>query len=66
MGKISRKFNWLLILSVSLSVFISTIATTSYLIHISEKKGGKGCVRDVVEQVLRLHGKWMDKNAFKW
>ncbi|MCK5153063.1 MAG: GAF domain-containing protein, partial [Spirochaetales bacterium] len=37
MGKISRKFNWLLILSVSLSVFISTIATTSYLIHISEK-----------------------------
>lgn len=37
MRKISSKFNWLLILSVSLSVIISTIATTSYLIHISEK-----------------------------
>jgi len=37
MGKISRKFNWLLILSVSLSVLISTVATTTYLIHISEK-----------------------------
>ena len=27
-------------------------------IYISEKKGGEGCVRDVVEQVLTLHNKW--------
>ncbi len=37
MARISQKFNWLLILSVSLSVFISAFATTAYLIHISEK-----------------------------
>lgn len=26
--------------------------------YISPYSGGKGCVRDVIEQVLRLHGKW--------
>ncbi|MDR2585484.1 MAG: HAD-IIIA family hydrolase [Prevotellaceae bacterium] len=26
--------------------------------YISSFAGGKGCVRDVVEQTLRLHGKW--------
>ena len=26
--------------------------------YISLYAGGKGCVRDVVEQLLRLHGKW--------
>ncbi|MGD2034473.1 MAG: 3-deoxy-D-manno-octulosonate 8-phosphate phosphatase [Bacteroidales bacterium] len=35
-------------------------------IYISDKGGGKGCVRDVIEQVLRLHKKWMDNNAFEW
>ena len=35
-------------------------------VYISDKGGGKGCVRDVVEQVMRLHKKWMDKNAFEW
>jgi 3-deoxy-D-manno-octulosonate 8-phosphate phosphatase (KDO 8-P phosphatase) len=34
--------------------------------YISDKKGGEGCVRDVVEQVLRLHNKWMDTEGFKW
>jgi 3-deoxy-D-manno-octulosonate 8-phosphate phosphatase (KDO 8-P phosphatase) len=28
--------------------------------YISHKKGGKGCVRDVIEQVLKIHGKWMN------
>ncbi len=37
MGKISKKFNWLLILSVSLSVILSSFATTAYLIYLSEK-----------------------------
>ncbi|MGM0531546.1 MAG: KdsC family phosphatase [Bacteroidota bacterium] len=27
--------------------------------YISNFKGGKGCVRDVIEQVLRSQGKWM-------
>jgi 3-deoxy-D-manno-octulosonate 8-phosphate phosphatase (KDO 8-P phosphatase) len=27
--------------------------------YISHKKGGKGAVRDVIEQVLKVQGKWM-------
>jgi 3-deoxy-D-manno-octulosonate 8-phosphate phosphatase (KDO 8-P phosphatase) len=29
--------------------------------YISDKKGGEGCVRDVIEQVLRVQQKW-DEN----
>lgn len=36
-------------------------------IYISSLRGGEGCVRDVVEQVLRAQGKWMDEaSAFAW
>jgi 3-deoxy-D-manno-octulosonate 8-phosphate phosphatase (KDO 8-P phosphatase) len=28
-------------------------------LYISDKKGGEGCVRDVIEQVLRSQGKWV-------
>lgn len=35
-------------------------------LYISDKKGGEGCVRDVIEQVLRLHNNWMDSDAFSW
>src|SRR5450759_1155563 len=34
--------------------------------YISDKKGGAGCVRDVIEQVLRLHNSWMESDAFIW
>lgn len=34
--------------------------------YISDKRGGEGCVRDVIEQVLRLHNNWMDSDAFSW
>jgi 3-deoxy-D-manno-octulosonate 8-phosphate phosphatase (KDO 8-P phosphatase) len=34
--------------------------------YISPLEGGEGCVRDVIEQVLRAQGKWMDKDAVKW
>ena len=27
-------------------------------IYISDKKGGEGCVRDIIEQVLRVRGDW--------
>lgn len=27
-------------------------------IYISDKKGGEGCVRDVIEQVMRVQGNW--------
>ena len=35
-------------------------------IYISDKKGGKGAVRDVIEQVMRAHGNWFDKEGFVW
>lgn len=34
--------------------------------YISNLNGGEGCVRDIIEQVLRLHNKWMDGDAFHW
>ena len=35
--------------------------------YISERRGGQGCVRDVVEQVLKAQGKWMaNAEAFSW
>jgi 3-deoxy-D-manno-octulosonate 8-phosphate phosphatase (KDO 8-P phosphatase) len=34
--------------------------------YISPCGGGKGCVRDIIEQVLRLHGRWMDGQSFTW
>ncbi len=35
--------------------------------YISSIRGGEGCVRDVVEQVLRAQGKWMDSSdVYKW
>ena len=34
--------------------------------YISAKDGGDGCARDVIEQVLRLQGRWMDEDAFHW
>jgi 3-deoxy-D-manno-octulosonate 8-phosphate phosphatase (KDO 8-P phosphatase) len=27
-------------------------------LYVSQKKGGKGCVRDVIEQVMKVQGKW--------
>ena len=35
-------------------------------VYISAKNGGEGCVRDVIEQAMRLHNKWMDHEAFSW
>ena len=30
--------------------------------YVSPIEGGYGCVRDVIEKVLRIHGKWMDEH----
>jgi 3-deoxy-D-manno-octulosonate 8-phosphate phosphatase (KDO 8-P phosphatase) len=35
-------------------------------IYISHQNGGKGAVRDVIEQVLKLHGHWKDHDGFIW
>jgi 3-deoxy-D-manno-octulosonate 8-phosphate phosphatase (KDO 8-P phosphatase) len=34
--------------------------------YISDKNGGDGCVRDVLEQVLRAQGKWIDCDKMDW
>ena len=34
--------------------------------YISHKQGGKGCVRDVIEQVLKVQGKWNDSFDAKY
>jgi 3-deoxy-D-manno-octulosonate 8-phosphate phosphatase (KDO 8-P phosphatase) len=35
--------------------------------YISPIKGGEGCGRDVIEQVMRAQEKWLDEaNAFGW
>lgn len=31
--------------------------------YVSHKKGGKGCVRDVIEQVLKVQGKWLSNHS---
>ena len=33
-----------------------------YCNYISSKNGGKGAVRDVIEQVMKIHGKWNSFN----
>ncbi|MCF8346441.1 MAG: HAD-IIIA family hydrolase [Bacteroidales bacterium] len=38
-------------------------SVSTYISHIN---GGEGCVRDILEQVLRLHGRWLDGEAFTW
>ncbi|MAD98507.1 MAG: 3-deoxy-D-manno-octulosonate 8-phosphate phosphatase [Flavobacteriaceae bacterium] len=34
--------------------------------YISYKKGGEGCVRDIIEQVLRVQGKWTNETEAKF
>ncbi len=34
--------------------------------YVSNVPGGKGCVRDVIEQMLKVQGKWFDKDSFEW
>jgi 3-deoxy-D-manno-octulosonate 8-phosphate phosphatase (KDO 8-P phosphatase) len=34
--------------------------------YISAFGGGKGCVRDVIEQTLKIQDKWMTNEGFSW
>lgn len=33
---------------------------------ISHFKGGQGCVREIIEQVMKVQGHWMTQDAFHW
>ena len=39
---------------------VQEIKKTSH--YVSHKKGGKGCVRDVVEQILKVQNNWLNKD----
>lgn len=34
--------------------------------YVSPFGGGKGCVRDIVEQVMKVQKKWLTDTAFEW
>ncbi len=34
--------------------------------YISPRNGGEGCVRDILEQALKVKGLWMDEEAMVW
>lgn len=34
--------------------------------YVSHKNGGEGCVRDLLEQALKVQGKWMTEAAHTW
>lgn len=34
--------------------------------YVTVKKGGEGCVREIIEQVMKLQGKWLKDDAFHW
>jgi 3-deoxy-D-manno-octulosonate 8-phosphate phosphatase (KDO 8-P phosphatase) len=34
--------------------------------YISDKDGGEGCIRDVLEQVMRAQGKWINCETMNW
>ncbi len=34
--------------------------------YISPVKGGRGCVRDIIEQTLKAQGKWMNGDGYEW
>jgi 3-deoxy-D-manno-octulosonate 8-phosphate phosphatase (KDO 8-P phosphatase) len=34
--------------------------------YISHQSGGHGCARDIIEQVLKVQGKWMNDDAYHW
>ena len=44
----------------------ASVEAKSYAQYISPYRGGRHCVRDVIEQTLRVQGKWMSKDALEW
>ncbi len=34
--------------------------------YISDKKGGEGCVRDIIEQVMRAQENWQNEYSYYW
>lgn len=35
-------------------------------VYVSDRPGGRGCVRDIIEKTLKVQGKWMTAEAYSW
>ncbi len=35
-------------------------------LYISDKKGGEGCARDIIEQVMRAQNTWINEKSYYW
>jgi 3-deoxy-D-manno-octulosonate 8-phosphate phosphatase (KDO 8-P phosphatase) len=35
-------------------------------VYVSPYPGGRGCVRDIIEKVMKVQGKWMNDQAYTW
>ena len=35
-------------------------------LYISDRKGGEGCVRDIIEQVMRVQDTWINEKSYYW
>lgn len=35
-------------------------------LYISDRKGGEGCVRDIIEQVMRVQDTWINDKSYYW
>jgi 3-deoxy-D-manno-octulosonate 8-phosphate phosphatase (KDO 8-P phosphatase) len=46
--------------------FDASIDVRQVVSYVSPKKGGEGCVRDVIEQTLRVQENWLKDNAYTW
>ena len=44
----------------------ASIDVTMICAYVSPKEGGKGCVRDIIEQTLRVQSKWLLDGAYEW
>lgn len=44
----------------------ASVEAKSFAKYISPFEGGRHCVRDVIEQTLRVQGKWMGVEALEW
>ena len=38
----------------------------AYCHHVSPVNGGHGCVREIIEQVLKLQQNWLREDAYEW
>ena len=57
--KNSKKSVVLKVVGISSCPKDASVDVKSICDYISHKDGGLGCVRDVIEQVMRIHNKWI-------